>query len=119
MPKAEVILWQHLRDRQIVGKKFRRQVGIGPFIVDFYCPEMRIVIEIDGDSHFIDNTQEKDRTRDLFLSSRGFRVLRFTNTEIYDNLEYIVEKIAALIENTSRNSSPDPSSQGGGESDHV
>lgn len=111
MPLAEVMLWQVISRRQILGKKFRRQVSIGSFIVDFYCPEMKLVIELDGDSHFIDDGQERDIRRDAFLSGNGFSVLRFTNTEIYDNLEQVVEKIAKTIGDTS----PAPP-RGGGDS---
>ena len=114
MPKAEAMLWQVASRRQILGKKFRRQVSIGPYIVDFYCPEMKLIIELDGDSHFIDDGQEKDIRRDAFLSGNGFRVLRFTNTEIYDNLEQVVERIAKTIGDTS----PAPP-RGGGDSSYL
>lgn len=114
MPPAETMLWQAISRRQVLGKKFRRQVSIGAYVVDFYCPEIKLIIELDGDSHFIDEGQEKDIRRDAFLSGNGFKILRFTNTEIYDNLEQVVERITDAIENTS----PAPP-RGGGDSTYI
>ena len=72
--------------KQINGFKFRRQFGIGKYIVDFYCPELKLVIEIDGDSHFQEN-RSYDKKRQQYLKSLGLIVLRFTNHEIYHDLE--------------------------------
>jgi very-short-patch-repair endonuclease len=63
MPPAEVILWQRLRNRQVEGYKFRRQYSIGRFVVDFYCPEKRLAIEVDGESHFVEEADLRDRER--------------------------------------------------------
>jgi very-short-patch-repair endonuclease len=83
MPMPEKILWV----------KFRRQHGIGRYIVDFYCPEWALVIELDGDSHYQDGAQEYDAMRDEFMRSMGIHVLRFTNVEVMNNLETAVMKI--------------------------
>ncbi|BDX03963.1 hypothetical protein MACH16_27110 [Marinomonas pontica] len=73
--------------------KFRRQHGIGPYIVDFYCPEKRLVIEIDGDSHYNLDTQVYDRKRDDFMRSLGLQVMRFTNQDILENLGSVLEVV--------------------------
>jgi len=97
MPKAELLLWLEIRNKRLDGYKFRRQVGIGPYIVDFYCPSLRLVIEIDGDSHFEDGAEEKDKARQSFLEEKGIRVLRFTNTDVYQNIEQVMEGIRETI----------------------
>lgn len=93
MPEAEIRLWMQLRKSQIDGYKFRRQQGIIYYIVDFYCPEDRLVIELDGDSHFEPGAKEKDAKRDARLLSLGIIVLRFTNQDIYHGMEMVLEKI--------------------------
>jgi primosomal protein N'/very-short-patch-repair endonuclease len=87
---AEQKLWQQLRKHQI-GVKFRRQHIIGPYIVDFYCAEARLIIEVDGPTH--DDTTLEDAARQSFLESRGFTVIRFTNQAIYQALDYVVQLI--------------------------
>ncbi len=80
---VERLLWSKLRNRQLLDYKFRRQYGIGPFIVDLCCPEAKLVIEADGDSHFIDLVaQVKDKVRQKYIEDLGFTVLRFTNRDI-------------------------------------
>ena len=73
--------------------KFRRQHGIGPYIVDFYCPEKRLVIEIDGDSHYNPDTQIYDRKRDDFMKSLGLQVMRFTNQDILEKLDSVLDRV--------------------------
>ncbi|AKQ46342.1 hypothetical protein TH63_13055 [Rufibacter radiotolerans] len=87
---AEVILWQGLRNRSLRKRKFRRQHSIGNFIVDFICLEERLVIEVDGGSHQNIGTQRADEERDQWLKAQGFTVLRFTNEEIYQNVERVL-----------------------------
>ena len=82
---AENLLWRHLQRRQIEGFKFRRQQPIGNYIVDFVCLTKKIVIEIDGGQHAVD--KETDRIRDAWLRANGFSILRFWNTELFENLE--------------------------------
>ncbi|MEQ1802602.1 MAG: endonuclease domain-containing protein [Gammaproteobacteria bacterium] len=74
---AEALLWSHLRQRQLLGAKFRRQVIIYGWIVDFYCPEIRLVVEVDGSSH--DQRQLQDQYRDRVMIGAGFSVLRLSN----------------------------------------
>jgi very-short-patch-repair endonuclease len=89
--KAEALLWSRLRARQIQGIKFRRQQPVESYIVDFVCFEKRIVIELDGGQHAIN--KEKDNKRDRFLTENGFKVLRFWDNEVFDNLEGVLEVI--------------------------
>jgi very-short-patch-repair endonuclease len=92
---AEGQVWQRLRDRRLLGYRFRRQHTIDRFIVDFYCAEAQIVIEIDGLVH--QYTREEDGIRQEFLESQGLRVLRFTNEEVSDDLDSVVESIAKAL----------------------
>ena len=97
IPPAEKIVWEKLRNRQIKGCKFRRQYSIDVFVVDFYAPELKLAIEIDGDSHFRDGAQIYDYERQSFLESKGTRFLRFTNQQVYKELEGIIVRIAETI----------------------
>ena len=88
---AEKRLWKALRNRALGGFKFRRQHPIGPYVVDFACPDCKVVVEIDGESHL--SHREKDSQRTMVLESGGWYVLRFWNTEIYDDFEPVKELI--------------------------
>lgn len=94
--RAEKILWREL-SRDQLGVRFRRQYGIGPFVVDFYCPASRLVIELDGDSHFTPEAIEKDSIRNAFMDERGLRVLRFHNTDVYERLEGVIQGIKETL----------------------
>jgi very-short-patch-repair endonuclease len=88
---AESILWGRLRSQQLSGYKFRRQHPIEPFIVDFCCPACCLVIELDGDTHAFQ--EEYDRARTARLKAAGYHVLRFTNREVQQQLEGVLEAI--------------------------
>jgi very-short-patch-repair endonuclease len=107
--EAEKKLWFHLRQRQIEGVKFRRQQPIGEFIVDFASFEKRLIIELDGGQHKVQ--KDEDRIRDRFLQQEGFKVLRFWNTEVFENLEGVLEAIRERLLSPS----PNPTHQGRGE----
>jgi very-short-patch-repair endonuclease len=92
---AEKQLWQKLRNKQILGFKFRRQHSIDRFIVDFYCSEVGLVVEVDGEIH--EYTQEEDRLRQDFLESLGLRVLRFTNAEVLTSMDGVLQVIAGYL----------------------
>lgn len=94
---AESRLWARLRNRQLGGFKFRRQHPIGRFIVDFYCVEARLVVEIDGDSHL--DQVEYDAGRTVWLSEQGNSVIRFTNQEIHQQLDAVLEAILDACQN--------------------
>ena len=98
MTAAECMLWRCLKGRQLVGKKFRRQVSIGRYIVDFYYPEARLVIELDGASHFSITMDEYKAERRSYLKQEGLKIIRFENKEIYDHLEGALETIKQALQ---------------------
>ncbi|PIR96479.1 MAG: hypothetical protein COT92_00885 [Candidatus Doudnabacteria bacterium CG10_big_fil_rev_8_21_14_0_10_42_18] len=99
-PYTERLLWSKLRNRQLLGLKFRRQYGIGNFVVDFCCPETKLVIELDGDSHYVGrHILPEDRKRQKYIENLGFTVLRFTNKDIQENSEGVLEKIMRSYKN--------------------
>ena len=89
--EVEKVLWELLRDRKINGLKFRRQHPLKSYIVDFFCPELKLIIEVDGGPHA--TTQAHDQRRTRWLESNGYPVLRFLNNEIFENLDGVVLKI--------------------------
>ena len=91
----ERLLWSRLRAGQLGGIRFRRQHPIGPFVVDFYCAQVKLAIEIDGVSH--KGCEQRDRDRTLYLESLGIRVVRFTNDEVLGDLEEVLFRIACEI----------------------
>jgi very-short-patch-repair endonuclease len=93
MTDAEVILWSRLRRRAANGFHFRKQHPIGPYIADFARTQTRLVIEVDGDTHSTDAELAHDRTRELYLKSCGWRVLRITNEDVYKRLDTVIEGI--------------------------
>ena len=97
MTGPEARLWSKLRARQFQGLKFRRQHGIGPYIVDFYCPEQSLVIEIDGDSHADTDQTVKDEQQEKYLRSLGLHVIRYCNDDIMKNLDGVLEDLAGKI----------------------
>ena len=90
----EALLWRALRDRQLGGLKFRRQVPLGPYIVDFACLDLGLVVEADGRQH----EPEIDAPRTRWLEERGYKVLRFANEEILENLDGVLRTIAAAAQ---------------------
>ncbi|NTF41536.1 endonuclease domain-containing protein [Rhizobium rhizogenes] len=95
--KAENMLWQALRGSQLEGFKFRRQVPIDGYIVDFVCFEVRLIIEVDGAQHA---ESVRDRKRDVYFSNQGFRIMRVWNHEVVTNLDGICLTILAELKNT-------------------
>ena len=106
MPKAEVILWSKLRGKKLEGYKFKRQYSIARYVIDFYCPQVKLSVEVDGDSHYIEGADARDRERQAIIESFGVTFLRFTNREIYENIDGVLIKIMKEIE---RLTSPYPS----------
>ena len=88
---AEALLWRALKGRGVGGLKFRRQQGIGPFVLDFYCPEARLCVELDGSAH--DYRYDYDERRTAYLAQQGIRVIRFTNDQVFTCLEGVVAQI--------------------------
>ena len=90
---AEAVLWKSLQHRQLLGKKFRRQQSFGRYIVDFYCPECRLVVELDGDNHYFFTRDGYEDERTKFLEGLGLRVLRFENRDLLENLDCVLAAI--------------------------
>jgi len=95
MPQAEIILWSRLKTEQLNGLKFRRQHSIGKYIIDFYCPKHKLAIEIDGVTH--ENRERQDGQREKYISSFGIKTIRFSNHNIYKNLDDVLEYILNSI----------------------
>ena len=95
---AEALLWKNLQKSQLDGRKFRRQHSIGPYIVDFYCPEFRVAVELDGASHMTLIGSEEDGKRDEFLAKLNVRVIRFENRLVFESLELVLNAIRAALE---------------------
>ena len=94
---AEVFFWQQIKKGQLEGRKFRRQTSIGSYIVDFYCPEEKIVVELDGEVHFNEEARKYDKERTEYLESIGLRVIRFENQDVLKNTEYVMNTIKKLF----------------------
>ena len=109
MTAAETRLWSKFRAGQFHELKFRRQHGIGPYIVDLYCPEKNLVIEIDGDTHADAEQIRKDTSRDAYLTSLGLHVIRYMNDQVLNNLDGVLEDLSAKV--APRSTSPHPSLQ--------
>ena len=102
---AEKQLWSLLQQSNLGGYKFRRQHSVGSYILDFYCPEEKLAIELDGDSHFSDDAMVYDCERTAYLNALNIRVLRFLNTDVYADLNVVGERI---LEEIKADKSPPP-----------
>ena len=96
--KAEKILWSLLRNRQLKGKKFRRQHAIANYVADFYCNESKLVIELDGNFHTVEETKEYDKSRTNLLNELGITVLRFWNEEVIKDPGKVIKKISEYLQ---------------------
>ena len=94
---AEAKLWKSLQHSKLEGMKFRRQHSIGRYVVDFYCPEYRLAIELDGEGHFNSIKGEYDARRTAYLNSLNVHVLRFENRTVFDNLQGVLETIRRTL----------------------
>jgi len=103
MTDAEIRIWSHIRLKQVKGLQFYRQKPIGKYIVDFYCPKIKLVIEIDCGQHYKDALIHRDQIRDEFMKKLGIMVLRYTNTDVIDNIDGVIENLLFEIERTFTN----------------
>ena len=101
VPKAEAVVWSRLKGKQLLGYKFRRQYSVGPYVLDFYCPSLKLAVEIDGDSHYKMSAQDGDQARQAYIESFGIGFLRFTNEEVYQELENVLAAIARVAHGES------------------
>jgi very-short-patch-repair endonuclease len=98
MPKAEVILWSRLKNKQLLDQRFRRQYSVKQFVWDFYCPHLKLAIELDGNPHFLSEaTVARDAQRQAIIEHYDIRVLRFTNDEVYHRLNDVLGTIGETI----------------------
>ena len=104
---AEAVLWKNLQRSQLDGKKFRRQHSIGSYIVDFYFPECRLAIELDGEGRFNSIKAGYDTERTAFLNAMNVRVIRFENRIVFENLDGVLETIRRELVAATFNSPPE------------
>ncbi len=100
-------MWSHLRNRQLDGWKFRRQFPIAGFVVDFYCPEARLAIELDGPVHLEAEVVQRDLQRKQLLDAANVRTVRFTNDDVLTNTSGVLDRIRSVL-------SPSPFANGEG-----
>ena len=93
MTDAERRLWSRIRRKQLKNYQFYRQKNIGNYIVDFYCPAANIIVEVDGGHHYSSENIKKDELRDTYLSGLGFTVLRFSDSDIFKNIDGVLQEI--------------------------
>jgi|GEM_PF-145634 len=104
--QAESLLWKNLKGKKLMGKKFRRQHSFGDYIMDFYCPEEKLAVELDGAPHFTEEGKQADQERDAVLDSYGIQVLRFENKEVMENMHGVLGRIKEKL--TSSKTTPPP-----------
>jgi len=95
--EAEKIFWSHVRDKQLYDVKFFRQYSIGPYILDFYSPAVKLAVELDGGQHNDCDSREYDATRSEYLNAQGIDVMRFWNHEVLQAIESVLAKLTTKI----------------------
>ena len=95
---AEIALWQYLKKSQVGGLKFRRQHSVGEFVLDFYCPEIKLGIEVDGEVHNAPMAYERDMIKTQFLNQNSISVLRYHNEVVFNNAQGIIDSILHFAE---------------------
>ena len=101
MTPAENKLWLKLRAKQFLELKWRRQYSVGPYVVDFYCPAIKLAVELDGDSHFGGGAEERDARRQAYIEKYGIRVVRFVNHDIHHHMPIVLDAIAEAVQDRS------------------
>jgi len=97
---AENLLWRHLRGRQLGGCKFRRQHPLSPYVLDFFCEEKRLAIELDGGQHYSTEGIQRDLIRDQWIAEKGIQMLRFSNREVLVELEAVLTRILLVVQDS-------------------
>ena len=110
---CERLLWRQLRNRGLAGLKFRRQHPCPPYVLDFYCAELHLVIELDGGQHYDEAGLAKDRVRTAYLRRQGLEVLRFSNLDVLENLDGVLAEVMRWVEVRSPHPSPLPGGERG------
>ena len=96
---SEVLFWNEVKGKRINGFQFLRQKPIGNFIIDFYCPKLRLAIEIDGDSHGFDEAIQRDKFKEKYLSKLGIHLIRYDDNELKSNIQGTIDHLIDWIEN--------------------
>jgi very-short-patch-repair endonuclease len=112
LTRSEKSLWRQLRGRKLCGLKFRRQQPLDFYILDFFCAEKRLVVELDGGQHDIPEEREYDEKRTAYLNAQGLEVLRFWNSQIRENLPWVLELIRRKAGVATQTPHPNPLPQG-------
>lgn len=105
---TEVLLWQQLRAGQIRGYKFNRQKPLGNYIVDFYCKKLNLVIEVDGECHFVGDAPIRDKERQDILEKLGLAFLRFDDMDVKMNMSFVIRRLEDFINDWERANPPSP-----------
>ena len=108
MTDAEIILWSRLRHDVIHARRFRRQHPIGPYIADFACVPVRLIVEVDGETHSSAAELAHDHRRDAYLRARGWHVFRVTNEDVYKNLDSVLDGIVRFMPPPRPSTGPPP-----------
>ena len=103
---TESLLWRHLQRRQLLGKRFRRQYSVGRYVVDFFCTECDLAIELDGAPHYQLLRQDYEAERTKYIEGLGIELLRFENRVVRENLEAVLETIREAVKRKSNDTSP-------------
>ncbi|MCJ2035038.1 endonuclease domain-containing protein [Methylobacterium sp. J-068] len=117
--RAEALFWEQVRGGRCNRHKFRRQVPIAPYIVDFLCPSARLIVELDGEPHETEERKIRDAKRDAWLTAQGFQILRFPNDCVLDNLPAVMSQVEQAIDGrrcpspASLREAPSPAEGGG------
>jgi len=111
---AESAMWYLLRDRRFFGLKFRRQHPVQPYVLDFFCQELSLAVELDGGQHNEGNNVKRDKTRSAELARRGIQVARYWNDEVLKQTESVLEDLMLRVQQLGLSLTPDPSPEGRG-----
>ncbi len=95
--RTEYYFWSFLCRSQVEGLKFRRQYGVGPFVIDFYCPELRLAVEVDGETHESPEARKYDTQRTKFLQTKNIEAVRFQNGDVLENIDWVLNDLRKCI----------------------
>ena len=108
LTECERLLWRQLRNRQLAGYKFRRQHPLPPYVLDFYCAELQLAVELDGGQHYDEAGQATDRRRTDYLRRQGLEVMRFSNLDVLQNLDAVLAELLRWAETHAPHPNPLP-----------
>lgn len=103
---SEILMWSVLRGRKFMNLKFRRQYGLGRYIIDFYCPSLHLAIEVDGESHTWPGAPERDRIRQEWIVKQGVTVVRFLSSEVINNIDGVLQRLEEVVKTVGSKNPP-------------